>query len=356
MSPLKQLDDQITDDTRGTNVVERKQHSSLGSADTHSANAAVPTLSPAIREPLGQAVVAGETDHPTEAKSATFPRTSSPWSGSDLPEAIAFATPNRTPPRGPFLADPFLALHAEIVSDLEKQRIANENRLRIFTTLDPDEDGIVRGFGLDESHPDVAKVAALVDALKGLEHQAVLNLQRAMRKHPLGPWLKAAKGVGEKQGARLLASVGDPYWNTLHDRPRTVSELWAYCGLHVLPAGHTGNATQNAGADGDQTGSDPSHPTAEARRASAGVAARRRKGVKSNWNADAKMRAYLVAVSCMKTTGPYREVYLDRRAHTLATHPDWTPGHSHNDGLRITAKAVLKDLWIESRRLHQEPS
>lgn len=248
--------------------------------------------------------------------------------------------------------DAALFMAATTLDDLERIRIATENRYRTMTLPAADENGEpLTGWGLDDRHPDVAQLFATVEALRGLEHQATLQLQRTMRKHPLGPWVKQAKGVGEKQAARLLAAIGDPYWNTLHDRPRTVSELWAYCGLHVLP-GHVSNDIHNAVAgDTSSTGGDVHSEFGT--RDPAGVAARRRKGQRANWSTDAKTRAYLVAVSCMKSPGsPYRDVYLARREHTATTHPDWTPIHSHNDGLRIASKAILRDLWRESARLH----
>lgn len=275
--------------------------------------------------------------------------------GADSPSATgSHLMPEDAPSRsGPILIDPTLLMAAQVVDDLERTRIANENRLRQMTRDVEDSDGNERGFGLDESHPDVARLAGIVTAIADLEHQAVLGLQRAMRRHPLGAWVKAQKGVGEKQAARLLAAVGDPYWNTLHGRPRTVSELWAYCGLHTLPAGHVRTDTQEARADGDKL-RDPGHQSTDAHIHPTQVAARRRKGQRANWSTDAKMRAYLVAVSCMKAPGsPYRDVYLARRERTSATHPGWTPGHSHNDALRITAKAILRDLWVASRDLYE---
>lgn len=253
------------------------------------------------------------------------------------------SSPNPAPLR---LADPLLALSADVLDDLESVRIANENRLRQLTRDVADSDGIDRGFGLPLDHPDVARLAALVGDLAKAEHAAALQLQRQMRKHPLGPWVKAARGVGEKQGARLLAAVGDPYINTLHDRPRTVSELWAYCGYHVLPAG-------------------------DARRSLAGVAATRARGQRANWSATSKMRAHLVAVSCMKTTGPYRDIYeVGRAKYDGALHqaecrrcgPTGKPaqlgsplsaGHQHMRALRLVAKELLKDLWREAKRLHE---
>jgi len=291
--------------------------------------------------------------------------------GSNVPPATRSAA---LPIVHPLLADPFLYLQAEVLDDLERTRIANENRLRQLTRNVEDADGEERGFGLDESHPDVARLAGIVGALAALEHGAELNLKRALRRHPLGAWVKTTIGVGEKQGARLLAAIGDPYWNTLHDRPRTVSQLWAYSGLHVLPAGQNDSDAQIWCASGAQTslgqenlatqglyaeGTKPSHTDQlipDTHGAAVGVAAKRRKGQKANWSATAKSRAYLVATSCIKqSTSPYRPVYDARRARTAMTHPEWSAGHSHNDALRIVSKAILKDLWLAARDIHERP-
>jgi hypothetical protein len=271
--------------------------------------------------------------------------------GSDSEQGPSACKPST--PKVRTLADPALAFAADILDDLERTRNANANRLRIMTTLEADADGVVRGFGLDERHPDVARLSAMVTTLDSLVHDATLNLQRQMRRHPLGPWAKAQRGIGEKQAARLLAAVGDPYWNTLHNRPRTVSELWAYCGLHTLPSGDHGG-----------TDAQSEH-----------VAARRTKGQKSNWSTNAKTRAWLCVESCMKQIdatcksdngigahvegckcSPYRVVIDQRRTRTAETHPDWTPGHSLNDAMRIASKALLRDLWREAKRIHEEQS
>lgn len=248
-------------------------------------------------------------------------------------------TQPQTEPELPTLAftlfDPTLAMAAESVDDLERTRIASQNRLRQLTRTGEDADGEERGYGLTLSHPAVARQADITAQLEALEHTAVLALQRAMRSHPLGPWVKAQKGVGDKQAARLLASIGDPYWNTLHDRPRTVSELWAYAGYDVR----------------------------------AGQGPRRRKGELANWSQAARMRARMIAESIVKSGGPYREVYDARKAATegrihVAPCPQcvgssnagdlWRDGHRHADALRVVSKTVLRDLWCEARRLHQE--
>jgi hypothetical protein len=277
-----------------------------------------------------------------------------------------------TEPIPALLFDPFLALAAEILDDAEKVWIANNNRLSVMTRAAEDKDGEERGWGLTEDHPDVARLAALVDMLDKVVKEATKNLEKRMRQHPLGPWQKQAKGVGEKQLARLLAAIGDPYWNDLHTRPRTVSELWAYCGFHVLPAGHRANEAQSGSASGTQAGGrNISQEVNENHRTSTGVAPRRQRGQKSNWSEDARKRAWLIATSVVKAGGPYREVYdATKTKYADAVHtvecmrcgPKGKPAQVgsplskariHARGLRAISKAVLKDLWIESKRLHE---
>lgn len=256
--------------------------------------------------------------------------------------------------------DGVLALIAESLDDIERTRVAAENRHR----------SLIQVYGMAGMPQEQAAGDFAAELLK-LEKQTILRLQRAMKAHPLGPWVVGQRGVGLKQAARLLAAIGDPYWNTLHDRPRTVSELWAYCGYHVLPVDQPSGGAQRRSVGGDQTGN-PDHSSADDQTRCVGVAAKRRKGAKSNWSTNAKMRAFLIAEKCSIQLGqdckredgppehgasckcsPFRLIYERRRAHTSVTHPDWEPGHSHNDGLRITAKEVLKALWIEARALHE---
>lgn len=336
-------------------------------------------------------LVAGDQDQPT-AKVEPTPEDTAPSADSSPRAAIGEAPPTGKPPladqagspapatveptpnvAAPGLADPLLALAADVLDDLEKVRIANENRLRQLTRDGEDKDGEERGFGLTADHPDVARLAALVDLLAQAEHQATLNLQRLMRRHPLGPWVKATAGVGEKQGARLLAAIGDPYWNDLHGRPRTVSELWAYSGYHVLPVGHATPENHLAVADGGKTGH-PGQSGCDDQSTSVGVAAKRARGQRANWSATAKMRAYLIAESCIKArTSPFRAVYdHGREKYADAVHaapcvrcgpkgkpaPDGSPlsaGHQHARALRLVAKELLKELWREAKRIHELP-
>jgi hypothetical protein len=255
-------------------------------------------------------------------------------------------------------------------------RIANANRVRILTRNEADSDGENRGFGLTEDHPEVAKLALTVKALEAAEHDAILNLQRALRKHPLAAFQKRHKGLGEKQFARLLAVLGDPYWNDLHDRPRTVSELWAYAGFHVIRTsggGHLSGDTHKASAAAGSTSTPGASVVARAHITCApGVAPKRQRGQQSNWNETARKRVWVIASSMPKFPGGhYEQVYrAAREKYADATHPtdcvrcgpagkpapagsELSDGHKHARAIRIVAKELLKDIWRESRDLYE---
>jgi hypothetical protein len=261
------------------------------------------------------------------------------------------------------LFDPSLAFHADMLDDLERTRIAQENRLRQLTRTEPDKDGEERGFGLSKEHPEVLVLAEMVTQLKILEEQAVKSLQKKLKANPLHAWIKTQRGLGDKQVARLLAAIGDPYINVQKDAARGLYSLWAYCGFHVLLVGHIDDDTQSGTAGELKVAStsyfDPKEP-------GSGVAPRRKRGQRANWSMKAKMRAYLIAESCIKQRdaeckeghiedcrcSPYRIVYDNRRTHTAVTHPEWTDGHSHNDAMRIAAKEILRGLWTAAREWH----
>lgn len=327
---------------------------------------------------------------------------------SDVDSSIPTLISHTQVKSGMLLFDPLLATLAAGLEDIEKVRIAQSHRLRILTRTEADADGEFRGFGLDESHPMVAALSAQLDGLIELNKAAGKTLDKQMKTSRLHPWISGQFGLGDRQMARLLGTIRDPYWNDLHDRPRTVSELWAYCGLHVLPASHYAGKTHSSDADrtavlvahyvgephlssgGESSGGDTGHSGSEAHSNFVGVAAKRRRGVKANWSTEAKTRCYLIAESCVKArrkpcvaddetgltahvTGcvcsPYRIVYDDGRAkyaesvHAVACPPcsalpgaPLKDGHKHARAMRLVMKAVLKDLWIESKRIYEGAS
>lgn len=206
-----------------------------------------------------------------------------------------------------------LVIYCETLDDAERSRIALANRIRAMGE---------KGLNDPLFHDLLARIEVQ-------EKDATKGLQKAMRKHELGPWVKAQVGIGEKQAGRLLGSIGDVYirppvfdeeGNEIEpSRPRSVSELWSYCGYAVDTEGK---------------------------------AVRRKKGVQARYNPVAKMRAFLIAESCIKQAhSPYRAVYDEARLAWADR--ETSDGHKHNHALRVTAKEILKDMWIEARRIHQ---
>lgn len=254
-----------------------------------------------------------------------------------------------------------LSMAAEILDDNEKTWIANNNRLRIMTTPKDElgSDGVARGFGYDPFDPAIKRLSDMVSEQKSMVDKATKHLENLLKSHPLHEWQQSHRGIGAKQLARLLATIGDPYWNTLYDRPRMVSELWAYCGLHVIPVDAEGK---------------PIDKDIDSDSAKAGVAPRRQRGKKSNWSEDARKRTWLIVQSIIKSNGePYRTIYDETKdKYAGAVHkvpcircgPSGKPAlpgselskaHIHARGVRAAGKAILKDLWIESERLHKMP-
>jgi hypothetical protein len=229
------------------------------------------------------------------------------------------------------MQDAALIIFADQLDDLERMRIDNAGRLRALR-----EDK-----GFEASDEVVLLAQATVDASKELEHRAELYLKRTLRSHRYGPWVKRTMGVGEKQGARLLAAIGDPAYRdewlddgTYVQTERSVAQLWAYCGYHVVD------------------GAAPKR-----RRVKPGMTDEQKRSSRANWNHEARKRTWLVASSCMKQRdSPYRAVYDEARAQcTEAVDEGGRPltlMHQHNRAIRRVAKQVLKDLWRESRRLH----
>jgi transposase len=206
---------------------------------------------------------------------------------------------------------------AELVDDLERTRIANDNRIG----------ALERSFGSALPH-----LYVISENLRSVERQADLELRRAWRKHPLAPWAKEVSGLGERSMARLIAVIGDPA-----ERPNP-AKLWAYCG-HGAPF----RSKIRKGAS------------------QADLLAR--------GNPEAKKRVWLIATQFVRNQkSPYRVVYdaarerYDDRVHespcvrcgpsgspALAGSP-WSLGHQHAAAIRLVGKRFLLDLWKEAKR------
>ena len=189
-----------------------------------------------------------------------------------------------------------IALLADNVNDIERLRIAIGNRL-----------AAVENVKAGDITPGYEEAKLIHEALDKLEKDAIKVLEKAVKSHRIGPFVKETTGLGYKTIGRFIASVGE-----IGDR-RSPAQLWAYCGLDVR----------------------------------GGVAPKRTRGVNCDWNTKARTRAIIMVDPIIKGKGPYRKVYEDARAKYADA--DISKGHQHNRAKRIVAKAVLKDLW---RYLH----
>lgn len=231
----------------------------------------------------------------------------------------------------PTAAYSLLQMASETLEDVERVRIAAENRARAL--VHPEQ-----RICLPEDHPTVLAAKGLAEQLAEVEHTAEVAVKKTVRQTPIAEWLKSdeSKGVGEKQAGRLLGVIGNPRMRidgeTGEVHERTVGQLWSYCGYAVRD----------------------------------GVAPRRKRGEQGNWNTKARMRAFLIAESCIKTKDQtkYRILYDQARekyAESVHEHPcaqcgvkgkpaqpgtELRDGHKHARALRIVAKEVLKDLWL----------
>lgn len=263
---------------------------------------------------------------PPAAILAATPTWSAPRVGPDLPPP-AIWTPQPTtgaPGAAPSDAD-MLKLWAEAFHDAQQSRIALGNRLHA-ASVDPDQ------------------VSALLDGMDSVEKALRRKMIRTFRSAfpELARWAKDTPGIGEHTIARLCGAVGDPciarphHWDgtgkertLVADPPywRTVSQLWAYCGV------------------GDPTRKPRKGMTAE--------------DAFALGNPRAKVIIHMAAESAMKCAGsetrarsPFRDTYDLGRLHYGESHPEWTKGHNHNAALRLVKKAILREVWCVQREVH----
>lgn len=229
-----------------------------------------------------------------------------------------------------------LTIAADQVDDLERVRIATANRLRAVAQEKQGEDS-----------PEAESIRAQLEAIAQAEKTAVGELQRAMKRHPLAPFVSSITGIGEKTVARLLGVIGDPLYRfdpkTGTAVKRTLAQLRSYCGC-----------------------GDPKKD-------------RLKKGVKARHNAEAKKRIHVIAAAaiknrcepcrqaslategwtpppsecrCAKEGRRYRAIYDEARLYEETRTDEGaaeTDGHRHNRALRKVKKAFIADLQDAAR-------
>lgn len=190
--------------------------------------------------------------------------------------------------------------HYETLKDLEKLRIATENRIRSL-----------KGFDIDTTF-----LKEELKTIKFLEKKANMEMIKAVEKNKIFSWLMNVDGIADKSAAMLVALMGDV------DRFQTISSLWAYAGLGV----------EN------------------------GEAPRRKKGNQIHYNPHLKSLCLgIIGGNFIRSKAePQYQNYLDKKIF-YEQNRDWKKLRRHRAAIRFVVKEFMKRLWLEWRRLENLP-
>lgn len=159
-----------------------------------------------------------------------------------------------------------------------------------------------------------------------------------MAEHPVWPWLKGVRGIGEVLAAQLLAPIR---W----EKCRHVSSLWKFCGLSVV-------------AHVDKQGN------------KVHVADKRIKGKTLEYHSGLKtlllgrigpsmQKASTRYLPGQKQAGvqdpQYMRFYYEERKKLANTRPEQNDMHHHRQALRKMIKMFLSHLWEVGRRSEDLP-
>ncbi len=187
----------------------------------------------------------------------------------------------------------------ENFKDLQKVRIAIENRMRAFKSWELD----IRL--LEEQFKTIEK----------LELKTEKKLVATVKNEKIFSWLKEIRGVAGSTAAQLIAVISDI------SKFDTVSSLWHFMGLHVVD----------------------------------GEAPRMRKGQKLDFNP--KRRALclgIIGTNFIRSRSPYRRLYDEQKKY-YEENRDWSKWRRYKAAIRYMIKMFLKDLWLEWRKLEKLP-
>ena len=105
----------------------------------------------------------------------------------------------------------------DLYYDLQKSRIALENRLRAINQQTS-----------HQSQEEAKVLSSVLDDVVRMEKSIPKAFQAYVVNSPVWLWLSGVKGIGVILAANLVSTYGDC------SRFDTVSKMWAYTGLHVI--------------------------------------------------------------------------------------------------------------------------
>lgn len=215
-------------------------------------------------------------------------------------------------------------------SDAEREK-ANKKVREIIKSI---RDGASHDFADEVRMCDAARAPA--DARRIAAERA---MEKAAKELPVHAWVNSVRGAGALGLATIVAEAGDL---SNYAGP---AKLWKRLGFAPYD-GHAGSTWKRPtwrprALSADEWIENPFSGERYALMAQI-----------STWLVNAQLVGKAKSVSGKsEANGAYGEVYVERRAATEKSHPDWSDGHRHKDALRIAMKEFLKDLWNEWRRV-----
>lgn len=281
----------------------------------------------------------------------TEPMHASPRPTSTPPGSTSHAVSKDVPTPGEYDQ---LRVLAETYEDIQRTRVGVENRVKSLSVP-----------------ADV--VAPSLKSLVTAEKQVAEAMHCCFRRTApaVHAWVEETVGLGEHTFARLLGAIGHPviaqpyHWEgegnerrLVADEPyfRSVSQLWSYCG-HGDPSlrRRKGMMADEAAALGNPRAKTLVFLIARSIKLCAGTAISATEPMAGppagalQSNEDGPIEDPNPKVGPARPRSPYRDVYEAARAR-YATEDKWASNkHRDNSALRVTGKAVLKDLWLVAR-------
>jgi hypothetical protein len=233
-----------------------------------------------------------------------------------------------------------------------------------------DAANLYREVSKNESHPQYGIIAPYLGAMEPLSFfrgEYEKHLIRTVKTLPIYAWAKGVSGLGEVSLAGIIGecsglNVETNEWWTV-GQMKSVSAMWKRLGLAVMGGVRQGDAT--AGLTKDDW---VEHGYVKTRRSviwNVGECV-----VKAQWRKENTVHAYgkfygeeKARLQGLNESGEYAEqaARIVERMKKAGSKPlaenlasRLTPGHINNRAKRHMTKRLIRDLWIEWRRLDRE--
>ena len=183
------------------------------------------------------------------------------------------------------------------------------------------------GQGATDSRLTSASVAPFVLAVAegrkpfdAMRKETEKEMRRIAETLPVYPWVASVKGFGSLGLAIIVGECGD-----LGEYRKGVAGIWKRLGLAVMDGKRQGNPGEGAKAED---------------------------WIAHGYNARRRSAMWTLGDSLLKCggDGPWRTLYLERKAYELARAPDMRPMQAHRRAQRYVEKRLLRTLWQEWRR------